>query len=86
VVPPKIPTRADTQEPTRERGPSGEDANSPPPPPDDTRKGLTPAPEIALPRTRTSERNIATSEMSPLQAEQLREAAASAPEEQLARV
>ena len=79
---PKIPARADTEEPTRQLFP--EDNNSPPPV-DDTKKGITPAPPVAMPRTRTSEREIRTSEMSPLQGEMLREAA-KAPEEQLARV
>ncbi|MBA3461928.1 MAG: protein kinase [Deltaproteobacteria bacterium] len=85
---PKIPARADTQEPTRERGfdPGAlfGDNNSPPFV-DDSKRGITPTSPVAMPRTRTSEREIRTSEMSPLQGEMLREAA-KAPEEQLARV
>jgi len=89
---PKIPARAETEEPTRERDlTAGEDKNSPPPT-DDTKRGIKAAPPAAVtiaadpPPVRQSERNIETSEMSPLQAEQLREAAAKAPEAQLARV
>lgn len=91
-IAPKIPTRAETEDPTRERDlTGGEDLNSPPPT-DDTKKGIKAAPPAVVtisaepPPARSSERNIATSEMSPLQAEQLREAAAKPPEEQLARV
>lgn len=97
-IPPVIPTRADTEEPTRERGLDPamlfEEGAEPPDPAlettldhdlgDSTKKGLTPAPP-PLPRTRTRPSDGPTGEMSPLQAEQLREAAMQ-PEEKLARV
>ncbi len=96
AIPPRPPTppprppsapptlRAETAEPTRDMGmdtkPLFDDVDTPPPV-DDTRKGITPA----LPRTRTRPSDAPTSEMSPLQAEQLKDAAAQ-PEPSLARV
>lgn len=99
-IPQRAETEEPTRE--RDLSLGSEDLNSPPPTDDTKKglKAAPPAPAPAaaepapatepqapgLPRTRTSERHIATSEMSPLQAEQLREAAAKQPEEQLARV
>ena len=78
--PPPPPARSETQEPTRESrlDPSalfGEDDGATDVAiEEDTKKGITPAP--ALPRTRTSQREIPTTEMSPIQAAQLQAAAA----------
>ena len=78
--------RADTAEPTRDRGldkqPLFDDVETPPPV-DDTKKGLPPAPPI--PRARTRPSDGPTSEMSPLQSDLLKEAAVQ-PEAQLERV
>src|SRR5207244_13438689 len=54
--------------------------DEPPPPLEDTQNGLLPAP--AVPRTRTRPSDAPTSEMSPLQADLLKEAAVQ-PEAQL---
>lgn len=90
VTPPRPPSappaRADTAEPTRDLGldqkPLFDDVETPPPV-DDTKKGLTPAPAVA--RTRSRPSDVPTSEMSPLQANLLKEATAQ-PEAQLERV
>ncbi|MEO7092171.1 MAG: PEGA domain-containing protein, partial [Polyangiales bacterium] len=82
-----VPKRADTAEPTRERGmdkqPLFDDVETPTPF-DDTKKGLTPAPP-PVPRARTRPSDAPTSEMSPLQADLLEEASVQ-PEAQLERV
>ena len=83
--PPSTPPvlRADTAEPTRDRGmdvqPLFDDVETSAPL-DDTKRGLTPPP-----RARTRPSDAPTSEMSPLQAELLKEAAVQ-PEAQLERV
>ncbi|MEO7095182.1 MAG: serine/threonine-protein kinase, partial [Polyangiales bacterium] len=84
---PPVLNRADTAEPTRDRGmdkqPLFDDVETPTPF-DDTKKGLTPAPP-PVPRARTRPSDAPTSEMSPLQAEILEEASVQ-PEAQLERV
>jgi serine/threonine-protein kinase len=80
------PLRADTAEPTRDRGldtkPLFDDVETPAVL-EDTQKGLLPAPAVS--RTRSRPSDAPTSEMSPLQADLLKEAAAQ-PEAQLERV
>ncbi len=83
--PPVIPTRADTSEPTRERGPNADHlqqmmieeelSSSALERDDETSKNISLTPPM-MPRTRTRPSDAPTGEMSPLQASQLQIAAA----------